>query len=111
MGGGIGTIGGLSAGGFFQWVEVLGLWVAGLWVDYSSDWGIWDCGVLLVRLWRDGVLVGWASAAAARLVGWVGVARLVRLDCGEAVPAGLVRLEREAGAIGEMGGALVTQTR
>ena len=31
--------------------------------------------------------------------------------CGEAVPAGLVRLEREAGAIGEMGGALVTQTR
>lgn len=89
--------------------------MAGLWVDYSSDWGIWDCGVLLVRLWRDGVLVGWASVAAARLVGWVGVARLVRLDCGgwcgEAVPAGLVRLEREAGAIGEMGGALVTQTR
>lgn len=25
VGGGIGTIGGLSAGGFFQWVEVLGL--------------------------------------------------------------------------------------
>lgn len=41
---------------------------------------------------------GWASVAAARLVGWVGAARLVRL-------------EREAGAIGEMGGALVTQTR
>lgn len=81
--------------------------MAGLWVDYSSDWGIWDCGVLLVRLWRDGVLVG-----------WVGVARLVRLDCGDwcgwAAAAGvarLVRLEREAGAIGEMGGALVTQTR
>ncbi|WP_294686098.1 hypothetical protein [uncultured Bifidobacterium sp.] len=53
--------------------------MAGLWVDYSSDWGIWDCGVLLVRLWRDGVLVGWASVAAARLVGWVGVVRLVRL--------------------------------
>lgn len=92
--------------------------MAGLWVDYSSDWGIWDCGVLLVRLWRDGVLVGWASVAAARLVGWVGVARLVRLDCGDwcgwAAAAGaarLVRLEREAGAIGEMGGALVTQTR
>lgn len=98
MGGGIGTIGGLSAGGFFQWVEVLGLWVAGLWVDYSSDWGIWDCGVLLVRLWRDGMLVGWASVAAARLVGWASVARLVRLDCGDwsgwAAAAGAARLFR-----------------
>ena len=80
-----------------------------MWVDYSSDWGIWDCGVLLVRLWRDGVLVGWASVAAARLVGWasvaaarlvgwVGVARLVRLDCGDwsgwTAAAGAARLVR-----------------
>lgn len=61
MGGGFGIVGGWFVGGLFQRLGDL------------------DCGVLLVRLWRDGVLVGWASVAAARLVGWVGVARLVRL--------------------------------
>lgn len=83
VGGGFGTLVRCSAGGFFQWVEESGRLEACQRVDSSSDWGIWDCGVLLVRLWRDGVLVCWASVAAARLVGWVGVARLVRLDCGD----------------------------
>ena len=40
----------------------------------------------------------WASVAAARLVGWVGVARLVRLDCGDwsgwTAAAGAARLFR-----------------
>lgn len=65
---------------------------------------------------RDWAML-WSVLAGARFADdrIHGLRRLVRLGCGgwcgEAVPAGLVRLERAAGAIGEMGGALVTQTR
>lgn len=65
---------------------------------------------------RDWAML-WSVLAGARFADdrIHGLRRLVRRGCGgwcgEAGAARLVRLEREAGAIGEMGGALVTQTR
>lgn len=94
MGGGFGIVGGWFVGGLFQRLGDLGLRCAS--------------GETLAGRYAGGL--GWCGQA-----GPAGLRRLVWLDCGgwcgEAVPAGLVRLEREAGAIGEMGGALVTQTR
>ncbi|MGE4654643.1 hypothetical protein ACEWFU_06275 [Bifidobacterium hominis] len=87
----------------------------------------WFVGGLFQRLGDLGLRCASGETLAGRCaggLGWCGQAgpaglrRLVRLGCGgwcgwaaAAGAARLVRLEREAGAIGEMGGALVTQTR
>ncbi len=110
MGGSFGIVSGWVVGGLFQRLGDLGLRCA------SGETLAGRCAglVWLRRGWWAGLVwPGWSGWTAA--TGAAGLRRLVWLDCGgwcgEAVPAGLVRLEREAGAIGEMGGALVTQTR
>lgn len=96
VGGSFGIVSGWFVGGLFQRLGDLGLRCA------SGETLAGRCAggaglVWLRRGWWAGLVwPGWSGWTAA-----TGLAGLRRL----------VRLEREAGAIGEMGGALVTQTR